>query len=118
MKWIIISIASFLMMPLIGQESVNGIWDLGKENTHVEIYQNGDIWEGKVISSDNEKMKAGILMLRNLVYEDGVWKGEFYIPKMKSWGKATLVRDGNNIRMTVKKSLMKKKIILTPVKNN
>ena len=118
MRWITFFLVALFAIPLIGQESIVGIWDLGKENTHMEIYRSGEIWEGKAISSDNEKMKVGTLMLRNLVYQDGVWKGEFYIPKMKSWAKVTLTMEGENIRMTIRKSLMKKKIILMPVKSN
>lgn len=90
------------------QETIVGKWNLGKHNAIVEIYKTDKGWEGKVISSDKDKIEKGKIMLKEIVKKDDYWKGKLYVPPIGSWLKATLKPKGEIMEVTASNWLMKK----------
>lgn len=77
------------------QSSITGEWFTGEKNAKVEIYQEGDIYQGKIVwleeptyddgtpKKDKQNPKAklqdrpiiGLNMLKGFTKDDDVWKG-------------------------------------------
>jgi len=78
-KRICLSITALLLISsLSAQKTLEGTWLPGKNNTKVKIYQKGDKWFGKVIETDNSKMKIGTDILLDFKMIDGEWLGQIY----------------------------------------
>ena len=78
-KRIYLSFAAILLVSsLSAQNPLEGTWLVGKQNTKVKTYQKGDEWFGKVIETDNPKMKIGTDVLLNFKIVDGEWLGQMY----------------------------------------
>ena len=76
-----------LSISTYAQSNTNlvGEWILGKQNTVVKIEQQEGVYLGKIISSDNPKVKIGKLMVKDVKEKKGKWKGKIYAPKRKEW---------------------------------
>lgn len=79
------------------QQSIDAIWDTGKQNTTIEI-KNG---EGKIYSSDNIKATKGKLMIKEINKIDNKYKGKLYIIKINKWVDAVFVPNGNLLSITI-----------------
>ena len=90
------------------QETIEGKWDVGKNNTIVEIYKTDKGWEGKVFSVNKEKIKEEKIMLKELVKKGDYWKGKLFAPPINGWLKATLKLNGEILEVTASNWLMKK----------
>jgi len=66
---------------IFAQQSLNGVWQTGVDNTKVETYQKNGAWFGKIISSDNSKAKTGTDILRNFKKNGDSWEGQLYAIK-------------------------------------
>lgn len=84
------------------QQNIYGIWNTGQENTEIEIKSENGIYIGKIISSDNSKVKKGTLILKDVKLISGEWKGELYSLKKKEWFDAILQLNERIIVITVK----------------
>lgn len=84
------------------QQSINGIWNTGQENTKIEIKLENGMYNGKIISSDNAKAKKGTIILKDVKSIKGEWKGKLYSLKKKDWFDAILQLNGSVIVVTVK----------------
>ena len=83
------------------QESIGGIWNMGQENTKIEIKENKGVYEGRLKSSDNENAKIGNLILKEIKLVGKEWKGKLYSPRKGKWFDATLKLSGNTLLVTV-----------------
>lgn len=83
------------------QQSIEGIWDTGTENTKIEISQNNGEWVGKIISSDNEKATIGKVILKDLKKQNEIWKGELFVVKRQKWTDVEIVPNGNKLDLIV-----------------
>ena len=96
MKTIIFTICILLTsITLSAQDSISGVWDMGKGNTKVEIKGS----EGKIISSN--KLEPGTLILKDIIANEDNWKGKLYSAKKKKWLDAELKAKGNQLIVTV-----------------
>ncbi|MEM9547720.1 MAG: hypothetical protein AAGA77_17190 [Bacteroidota bacterium] len=101
----------FTALSTHAQESIEGIWNTGKENTKIEIAEVEDgIYEGKILSSDNENAKVEKALLREVNLIDGEWKGKLFAPKKKKWMDAVLMKKENRLHIKVKAGFMSKTI--------
>lgn len=72
-----LSLLLIMYMSPTDSSLILGKWQTPKENSVIEIKQNGNVLEGVVIKSENKKA-VGQKILRNLKEVDGSWKGNLY----------------------------------------
>lgn len=92
------------------ESSLGGIWDMGQDDTKIEITKNNGIYEGRIASSDNANAKIGNLILKEVKSVSGKWKGKLYSPKKKQWFDAVLNVEGKKLLVTVKSGVMSKTV--------
>ena len=96
------------VLTMHAQQSLAGIWNMGKDNTKIEITEENGVSEGKIVSSDNAKAKIGNQLLKDVKSVGGEWKGKLYSPKKNKWFNAVLEEKGNQLLVTVKAGFMSK----------
>lgn len=102
MKAVLVFCALFSFITLNTKPSFLGIWDIGNNNTKVEIMENSGVYSGKIISSDNSKIKVGTPFLKDIKLEDGEWKGQLYNIKKGKWYDIVLEeKEGKKLLVTV-----------------
>ena len=101
MKYILIIISFFPFLVGLSQAEIEGVWDTGTDNTIIQIYKSSTQFEGKVISSDNEKAKPNMQVIRNVKKVGDHWEGEFYIPFFGKWLDTELRPEQNNLKVKV-----------------
>jgi uncharacterized protein (DUF2147 family) len=103
MKSLLVALLVAVVSPLYAhsQYPLEGKWETGKENTIIEIYDKEGVLEGKVVSSDNEKVKIGLIMLKDLRETDGLWKGELFSARRKNWFNVQIRRNGDHLDLEV-----------------
>ena len=89
-------------LTMDAQQSLAGIWNTGNDNTKIEITAVNDVYEGKIVSSDNAKAKIGKLLLKEVQLVDGEWKGKLFAAKRGKWMDAVLKEKNNQLQVTVK----------------
>ena len=100
----------FSTLSMYAQQSIAGIWDTGKDNTKIEITQANDLYEGKIVASDNSKAPIGKLLIKEIKSIDGEWHGKLFAAKKGKWMDAVLKEEGQQLFITVKAGLMSKTI--------
>lgn len=80
-KIILFSISLFYILALSAQDSLEGIWLAGEDNTKIETYQKDGAWFGKIVSSDNPNAKIGTNILRDFKKDRDEWKGKIFAAK-------------------------------------
>ena len=85
----------FLLMFSIvytsAQQSLEGLWKTGKEETLVEISYSNKQLIGKIKSSNNEQAEIGKIILKDLQGEGNKWVGKIYAVKRKEWYSVKIV---------------------------
>ncbi|PIQ48962.1 MAG: hypothetical protein COW03_07335 [Cytophagales bacterium CG12_big_fil_rev_8_21_14_0_65_40_12] len=89
------------------QQSINGIWNTGQDNTTIEINSS----TGKIHSSNNEKATIGKLIVKDLNKIDNAYKGKLYIIKKKRWVDVEFVPNGNSLTVTISKGWQSKTLM-------
>ena len=111
LKRICLSLAALLLVSsLSAQKPLEGTWLVGKNNTKVKTYQKGDEWFGKVIETDNPKMKIGTDILLDFKMIDGEWLGQMYAVRFGKKINAKIEPSKDVLLIHVTKGLMSKKI--------
>jgi uncharacterized protein (DUF2147 family) len=112
MKYLVVGLLMVIASPLYSQTQspLLGIWDTGQENTHVEIFDEEGMLTGKIISSDNDKVKIGLVMLKDLEEKDGYWEGKIYSLRRKDWFDAEIRPNGNKLDLEVSTGFFSKSI--------
>jgi len=95
-------------LTMNAQQSLAGIWNTENDNTKIEITAVNDVYEGKIVSSDNAKAKIGKQILKEVKSVDGEWKGKLFAAKRGKWMDAILEEKGNQLQVTVKAGWMSK----------
>lgn len=75
---------------------------MGQDNTKIEIEADNDVYTGRIVSSDNPKAIIGKLILKDVKFVGGEWKGKLYSPRKENWFDAVLKVKGNQLSVTVK----------------
>ncbi|MEM7373795.1 MAG: hypothetical protein AAF587_34550 [Bacteroidota bacterium] len=89
------------MTTLHAQQSVEGIWNTGNDNTKIEIAATNGVYEGTIVSSDNANAKIGKQLIKDVQSVDGEWKGKLYAAKRDKWMNAVLTTKNNQLILTV-----------------
>lgn len=100
----------FSALIMNAQASLGGIWNMGQDNTKIEITEANGTYEGRIMASDNANAKIGNLILKDVKSVDGKWKGKLYSPKKKEWFDAVLKVEGKKLLVTVKSGWMSKTV--------
>lgn len=98
----------FLTIGMNAQQSISGIWNIGQDNTKIEITETDDIYEAKIISSGNSKVKIGSQFLKDVKSVGREWKGKLYNLKKGKWYDVIIVGKGSKMLATVKAGFMSK----------
>lgn len=89
-------------LTMNAQQSLTGIWNIGKANTKIEITVINGVYEGKIVASDNANAKIGKRLLKDIKLDEGEWKGKLFAAKRGKWMDAVLKEKGNQLLVTVK----------------
>ena len=108
MKILITFCMLFSAVAMDAQDSITGTWNMGQENTVVEITEANGMYGGNIVSSDNSKAKIGNQILKDIKPNGGKWKGKMYSPKKDKWFDAVLEPNGDQLLVTVKAGVMSK----------
>lgn len=110
MKILLTCCLLFSTLALNAQQSIAGIWNMGKDNTKIEITSENGVYGGTIFSSDNAKAKIGNQILKEVKAVGGEWKGKLYSPKKSKWYNAVLKKKGDQLQVTVKAGMMSRTI--------
>lgn len=88
-------------LSMNAQSTITGVWNMGKENTLLDIKEVGGVSTGTVVSSDKAEL-LGKQMLKEVKLVGHEWKGQLYVPRLGKWAAVTITRpDGNKLRVAV-----------------
>jgi uncharacterized protein (DUF2147 family) len=112
MKNIVLGIAFVILAPFYAQSQspLEGKWDTGKENTIVEILEEENELTGRIVSSGNEKVKIGTIMLKDLSKNEDTWTGKVYSLKKKEWFDVEIKPNGSVLDLKVSNGFLSKSI--------
>ncbi|SEI79218.1 hypothetical protein SAMN05192553_101304 [Cyclobacterium xiamenense] len=82
------------------QASLDGIWNMGQDNTTIEITED-NVYEGRIASSDNTNAKIGNIIPKDVKSVGGKWKGKMYSPKRNEWYDAVIALEEKQLLLTV-----------------
>jgi len=108
MKISLIFLFLFSAITLSAQDAPAGTWNIGTDNTTVEIAEENGVYTGSIVSSDNTKAKIGATILKDIKLSGGAWKGKMYNPKKEKWYNATLENNGAQLLVKVKAGIVSK----------
>jgi hypothetical protein len=100
-------IAGFILLmmlsstSLFAQQSLDGVWQTGVDNTKIETYRKDGAWFGKIISSDNPRAKTGTDILRNFKKNGDLWEGQLYAIKKDKLVNAIITPTENKLLIKV-----------------
>ncbi|MDT0620387.1 hypothetical protein [Croceitalea vernalis] len=102
----------FLLFGIItmNAQSLEGLWNTGKENTTVKIKKTGDLFEGLLDSSDNKEAPIGKLLIKDIKKSDDFYEGKIYVVKKKKWYNAKFEPKNNVLIITIYSGWMKKTV--------
>jgi hypothetical protein len=89
---------------------LDGIWNTGQQNTNVEIIYNEGIASGRIVSSDNEKVKIGLVMLKDLKKTGDAWKGKIFSLRRKKWFDVLIRPAGDELNLQISSGFHSKKV--------
>ncbi len=102
MKQIIITILMlFSMVSIKAQQSIEGLWDTGQENSKIEIKEVDGVLQGFLFSSDNVNAPLGKVMIKELQKDGNNYKGKLYSIKRKQWLEAMFIRQKEELIITI-----------------
>lgn len=110
MKIIVMCFLLISSLSMNAQQSIAGTWNTGKENTKIEITEVDGLYQGKIVSSDNEKVKIGKLLLKEVRSVRKGYKGKLFAAKKGEWMDAMLEAKDNKLSITVSAGFMNKTI--------
>ncbi len=104
----------FLLMFSIvytsAQQSLEGLWKTGKEETIIEISFSSEQFLGKIKSSNNEQAEMGKIILKDLWSEGNKWVGKIYAIKRKKWYNVEIISKEEVLELKISFGLMSKSL--------
>ncbi|MEL6255001.1 MAG: hypothetical protein AAFR87_23540 [Bacteroidota bacterium] len=110
MKIIVMCFLLISSLSMSAQQSIAGIWNTGKENTKIEITEVDGLYQGKILSSDNDKAKIGKLILKDIKSVRKGYKGKLFAAQKGEWMNAELKEKDNKLSITVSAGFMSKTV--------
>jgi uncharacterized protein (DUF2147 family) len=100
----------FLLMFSIvyssAQQSLEGLWKTGKEETIIEISFSSEQLIGKIKSSNNEEAEMGKIILKALRSEGNKWVGKIYAVKREKWYNVEIISKEEVLELKISFGLM------------
>ncbi|UOB18127.1 DUF2147 domain-containing protein [Abyssalbus ytuae] len=104
------------------EDAIIGVWTNETHNSHLEIFQKGDKYYGKIIwlkepltpegkaktdvknpdPSLRSQPIVGLVILKNVAYKKGKWVGEIYAPRKGTTVSCSLLLSPDNNELTLK----------------
>lgn len=104
----------FLLMFSIvyssAQQSLEGLWKTGKEETIIEVSFSGELLIGKIKSSNNKEVEIGKIILKDLRSEGNNWIGKIYAVKRKEWYNVEIISKEEVLDLKISFGLMSKSL--------
>lgn len=111
MKTIILILFLIISASAINaQQSIEGKWQTGVDNTVIQTYQKNGDWFGKIVYSDNPKAKIGTDVMKNFKGNGNSWEGELYAPKKNKWLDAEITPSSGKLFIKVSSGLFSKNL--------
>ncbi len=110
MKKLAILLVFLLATISIHAQSIEGLWNTGKENTLISIKKKNNTYEGTIHSSDNSKAEAGKTLVKDVVKNGNIYKGKLYVVDKGEWYNAEFEPKNEKLAITVSNGLGKKEI--------
>jgi uncharacterized protein (DUF2147 family) len=117
MKTLFVGIFLLMSISVSAQEAIQGLWNTGRENTKIEILQNNGAWTGKIASSDNEKVIIGKVILKDMIKQNGKWKGKLFDVQRQKWFDVEITINGPKLDLLVSAGFVKKNVQWSKVNN-
>lgn len=104
----------FLLMFLIvytsAQQSLEGLWKTGKEETLIKIFYSNEQLIGKIKSSNNEQAEIGKIILKDFESEGNKWVGKIYAVKRKKWYNVEIISKEEVLELKISFGLMSRSL--------
>ena len=91
-------------------QSIEGLWNTGKENTIINIKKVNSNFEGIIDDSDNPNAQIGKVLVKDIVKSGNTYKGKIYVLDKKEWYNAEFEPKNERLLITVSSGFGKKKI--------
>ena len=104
----------FLLMFSIvytsAQQSLEGLWKTGKEETIIEISFSNEQLIGKIKFSNNKEVDVGKIILKDLRSEENKWVGKIYAIKRKEWYNVEIISKEEVLELKISSGLISKSL--------
>ena len=117
MNVLILLLIGFSASTLEINESIEGIWNTGVDNTTIEILQEDGEWLGKIKSTDAKKDAVGKVILKDLKSTDEKWSGKLFAAKRKQWFDVEIKPSEDKLNLLVDAGFKKKSIVWSRTEN-
>lgn len=92
------------------QQSLEGLWKTGKEETIIEISFSSEQLIGKIKSSNNEEAEMGKIILKALRSEGNKWVGKIYDVKRKKWYNVEIISKEEVLELKISSGIISKSL--------
>ena len=103
-------ILMFSIVYVSAQQSLEGLWETGKEETIIEVSFSSEQLIGKIKSSNNEEVEMGKIILKDLRSEGNNWVGKIYAVKKKEWYNVEIITKEEVLKLKISFGLMSKSL--------
>lgn len=110
MKNLVLALLSLFISGFSYSQTIEGIWNIGKDNTTIHVIQEECEWVGRIKSSDNDKAPIGKVILKDLKKEGNTWKGKLFVIKKQKWVNVKINPFESKMELLVSKGFMKKTV--------
>jgi uncharacterized protein (DUF2147 family) len=100
----------FSIVSTSAQQSLEGLWKTGKEETIIEISFSNEQLIGKIKSSNNEEAEMSKIIIKDLRSEINKWIGKIYAVKRKKWYDVEIVSKEEVLELKIISGLMSKSL--------
>lgn len=91
-------------------QSIEGLWNTGKENTIINIKKVNRNYEGIIHDSDNPNAQIGKVLIKDIVKSGDSYTGKIYVIDKREWYNAEFEPKNEKLGITVSSGFGKKKI--------
>lgn len=110
MKNLAILLALLFGAISMNAQSIEGLWNTGKENTIINIKKVNSKYEGTIHASDNSNAQIGKVLVKDIVKSGDIYKGKIYVQERGEWYNAEFKPENEQLVITVSSGFGKKVI--------
>lgn len=105
-----IATTCFLWLSSTAPNDIEGAWNTGEENTVISIAKEGEVWLGRIASSDNTQAEINGIVLKKLHWNGDEWEGQIYAAKRKEWYDVEIVPKAEVLEVEVSVGIFSKSL--------